>query len=53
VALPARRRLDAANASCQGRKDTGTLLGGRRRALIGKLGSKGGGGAIVGGLGAR
>jgi len=40
-----------ANASCQGRKQTGTILGGVGGALLGNSISKGGGGAIVGGLG--
>jgi uncharacterized protein YcfJ len=40
-----------ANASCQGRKTTGTVLGGLGGALIGNSISKGGGGAVVGGLG--
>jgi hypothetical protein len=40
-----------ASASCQGRKDTGTVLGGVGGALVGNSISKGGGGAIIGGLG--
>src|SRR5258708_11803585 len=43
-----------ANASCQGRKDTGTLIGGVSGALLGNAVSSGGGktgGTIIGGLG--
>ena len=40
-----------ASASCQGRKQTGTILGGVGGALLGNSISRGGGGAIVGGLG--
>ena len=40
-----------ANASCQSRKDTGTVIGGLGGALLGNSISKGGGGAIIGGLG--
>jgi uncharacterized protein YcfJ len=40
-----------ANASCQGRKETGTILGGVGGALIGNSVSRGGGGAVIGGLG--
>jgi hypothetical protein len=41
----------AASASCQGRKNTGTVIGGVGGALLGNSISKGGGGAILGGLG--
>jgi uncharacterized protein YcfJ len=40
-----------ANASCQGRKNTGTLIGGVGGALLGNSISRGGGGAVIGGLG--
>ncbi|WP_293385827.1 hypothetical protein [Phenylobacterium sp.] len=40
-----------ASASCQSRKNTGTLVGGVGGALIGNSISRGGGGAILGGLG--
>ena len=40
-----------AYASCQGRKNTGTVIGGVGGALLGNSISKGGGGAVVGGLG--
>lgn len=51
VALPLMAGPTGANASCQGRKDTGTVLGGVGGALIGNSISHGGGGAIIGGLG--
>lgn len=51
LALPmAAAPLDA-HASCQGRKTTGTVLGGVGGALLGNSISKGGGGAVIGGLG--
>ena len=40
-----------ANASCQGRKNTGTVIGGVGGALIGNSVSRGGAGAVIGGLG--
>ena len=40
-----------ANASCEGRKTTGTILGGVGGALLGNAVSHGGGGAVIGGLG--
>lgn len=40
-----------AYASCQGRKNTGTVIGGVGGALLGNSISKGGGGAVIGGLG--
>jgi len=51
VALPLIAGPTGASASCQSRKDTGTVLGGLGGALLGNSISKGGGGAIVGGLG--
>jgi hypothetical protein len=51
VALPLVAGPTDASASCQGRKDTGTVLGGVGGALVGNSISKGGGGAIIGGLG--
>lgn len=40
-----------AQASCQGRKTTGTILGAGAGALVGNALWHGGGGAVVGGLG--
>ena len=40
-----------ANASCAGRKMTGTIVGGVGGALIGNSIARGGGGALIGGLG--
>jgi uncharacterized protein YcfJ len=51
IALPLIAGPTGANASCQGRKDTGTVLGGVGGALIGNSISHGPGGAILGGLG--
>jgi len=51
IALPLIAGPDPASASCQSRKNTGTVLGGIGGALIGNSISRGGGGAIVGGLG--
>lgn len=51
MALPMIAGPTDASASCQGRKATGTLLGGVGGALIGNSISHGGGGAVVGGLG--
>jgi hypothetical protein len=51
VALPLIAGPTAASASCQGRKNTGTVLGGVGGALLGNSISRGGGGAVIGGLG--
>ena len=51
ISLPLIAGPSDANASCQGRKNTGTLLGGVGGALLGNSLSKGGGGAVIGGLG--
>ena len=51
IALPLIAGPTDASASCQGRKATGTLLGGVGGALIGNSISHGGGGAVIGGLG--
>jgi uncharacterized protein YcfJ len=51
MALPMLAASTDADASCRGRKDTGTALGAIGGALLGNSVSKGGGGAIVGGLG--
>ena len=51
LALPLMAGPTSASASCQGRKDTGMVLGGLGGALLGNSVSKGGGGAVVGGLG--
>jgi uncharacterized protein YcfJ len=51
IALPLVAGATDASASCQGRKNTGTVLGGVGGALVGNSISKGGGGAIIGGLG--
>jgi hypothetical protein len=51
LALPLIAGPTSASASCQGRKDTGMVLGGLGGALLGNSISKGGGGAVVGGLG--
>ena len=40
-----------ADASCSGRKTTGTILGGLGGALLGNTISHGGGGAVIGGVG--
>ena len=50
IALPLAAPTDA-SASCQGRKNTGTVIGGVGGALLGNSVSKGGGGAVIGGLG--
>ena len=50
-ALPLVVGSTEANASCQGRKNTGTLIGGVGGALLGNSISRGGGGAVIGGLG--
>jgi uncharacterized protein YcfJ len=51
VALPLIAGPTGASASCEGRKDTGTVIGGVGGALLGNSVSRGGGGAIIGGLG--
>jgi len=51
VAAPLMMGPTEANASCQSRKTTGTLLGGVTGALVGNSISHGGGGAVIGGLG--
>jgi hypothetical protein len=51
VALPLIAGPTSASASCQGRKNTGTVIGGVGGALLGNSISHGGGGAIIGGLG--
>lgn len=51
LSLPLIVGATTANASCDARKNTGTLLGGVGGALLGNSVSRGGGGAIVGGLG--
>ena len=51
VAAPLLLGSTEANASCQSRKTTGTVLGGVGGALIGNSISHGGGGAVIGGLG--
>jgi hypothetical protein len=51
LVLPVLAAPTAAHASCEGRKMTGTVLGGVGGALIGNSISRGGGGALIGGLG--
>jgi hypothetical protein len=51
VALPLLAGATAADASCRGRANTGTVIGGVGGALLGNSISHGGGGAIIGGLG--
>ena len=51
LVLPVLAAPTAAQASCEGRKMTGTVLGGVGGALIGNSISRGGGGALIGGLG--
>ena len=51
ITLPMMAASSDANASCQGRKNTGTAIGAIGGALLGNSISKGGGGAVVGGLG--
>jgi hypothetical protein len=51
IALPLVAGPTAANASCRGRANTGTVIGGVGGALLGNSISHGGGGAIIGGLG--
>lgn len=51
IALPLLAGPTAASASCRGRANTGTVIGGVGGALVGNSISRGGGGAIIGGLG--
>ncbi|HZZ31125.1 MAG TPA: glycine zipper 2TM domain-containing protein [Phenylobacterium sp.] len=51
ISLPLIAGPTNANASCEARKNTGTLIGGVGGALLGNSISRGGGGAIIGGLG--
>ena len=51
IALPLIAGPTDASATCQGRKNTGTVIGGLGGALLGNSVSKGGGGAVIGGLG--
>jgi len=51
IALPLVAGPTAASASCRGRANTGTVVGGVGGALLGNSISHGGGGAIIGGLG--
>lgn len=51
VALPLVAGATGADASCRGRANTGTVIGGVGGALLGNSISHGGGGAIIGGLG--
>ena len=51
ISLPLIAGPTDASASCQGRKETGTIIGGVGGALLGNSVSKGGGGAVIGGLG--
>jgi uncharacterized protein YcfJ len=51
IALPLLAGPTAASASCRGRANTGTVIGGVGGALLGNSISHGGGGAILGGLG--
>jgi len=51
LVLPILAAPASASASCEGRKMTGTVLGGVGGALIGNSIARGGGGAVIGGLG--
>ena len=51
VALPLLAGPTAASASCRGRANTGTVIGGVGGALIGNSIKRGGAGAVIGGLG--
>ncbi|MDB5446012.1 MAG: hypothetical protein JWQ97_1329 [Phenylobacterium sp.] len=51
IALPLVVGPTSASASCRGRANTGTVIGGVGGALLGNSISHGGGGAIIGGLG--
>ena len=51
MALPLAAGATSAQASCRGRANTGTVIGGVGGALIGNSIKHGGAGAIIGGLG--
>jgi uncharacterized protein YcfJ len=51
VALPLIAGPTGASASCRGRANTGTVVGGVGGALVGNSISHGGAGAVIGGLG--
>jgi len=51
VALPLIAGPTGASASCRGRANTGTVIGGVGGALVGNSISRGGAGAVIGGLG--
>lgn len=51
IALPLLAHPTTASASCRGRANTGTAIGGVGGALIGNSIWHGGGGAVVGGVG--
>jgi hypothetical protein len=51
VALPLIAGATNAGASCRGRANTGTVIGGVGGALVGNSISRGGAGAVIGGLG--
>jgi uncharacterized protein YcfJ len=51
VAAPLIAAPTDASASCRGRANTGTVVGGVGGALLGNSISHGGGGAVIGGLG--
>ena len=51
VALPLIAGPTAASASCRGRANTGTVIGGVGGALVGNSIARGGVGAVVGGVG--
>lgn len=51
IALPLIAAPTNADASCKGRKNTGTAVGAIGGALLGNSISRGGGGAVIGGLG--
>jgi len=51
IAAPLIVGASDADASCRGRKNTGTALGAVGGALLGNAVSHGGGGAVIGGLG--
>lgn len=51
TALPLALGPTAASASCRGRANTGTVIGGVGGALLGNSIKRGGAGAVIGGLG--
>jgi uncharacterized protein YcfJ len=51
TALPLIAGPTSASASCRGRANTGTVIGGVGGALVGNSIKRGGAGAIIGGLG--